>query len=88
MRMVWASLFWIKSISGFSTIIRVLHVGGTIRLCTKYAIKYDRNLLAQQIEHSDSEGDEENVQMEIEQNSQAQQDEPSGSKPIAKTEGK
>jgi len=49
-RMVWYAMTFITRISLRDVIIRVLHLGGTVRACKKAAINYDRVLLDALIE--------------------------------------
>jgi hypothetical protein len=44
-RMVWAALTFITQIENAPLLLRVIHVGGTLRSCQASAIKFDRKML-------------------------------------------
>jgi RNase P/RNase MRP subunit POP5 len=44
-RMVWAALTFITKIENEPLLLRVIHVGGTLRSCQTHAIKFDRKML-------------------------------------------
>ncbi|EDV23545.1 uncharacterized protein TRIADDRAFT_27469, partial [Trichoplax adhaerens] len=57
-RMVWCAITFIKSLNNCSCFFRTLHLGGTIRSCQKFLIKYNKmevSLLLSQFKNDDKQ---------------------------------
>lgn len=48
-RLLWAAVTFVVSIAGYNAMMRVVHVGGTIRSCHKHAAMYELGELQSEI---------------------------------------
>ena len=62
-RMLWSSLTHVTEMNGKSVLLRILHVGGTIRTCRKFALHYDKAILQLLKSAIDEFGEEENDEL-------------------------